>query len=70
MGEISRSSVILRPPDVILCGTHLLCMEICLGGRVRAGSRGRRDAVAEPVQRGPYGRQPLHGGNKVKPDVI
>lgn len=55
---------------MILCGTHLLCMEICLGGRVRAGSRGRRDAVAEPVQRGPYGRQPLHGGNKVKPDVI
>lgn len=70
MGGISTSSVILRPPDVILSASHLLCVEICLGGRVRAGSRGHRGTAADPVQHGPHGRQPLHGGKKVKPDAL
>lgn len=70
MGGISTSSVILKRPDVIPSGAHLLRAELCLRGWVRAGGRGRRGAAADPGQRDPYGRQPLHGGNKVKPDVL
>lgn len=51
----------LKHRVVFRFAAYLLGMEICLGGQVRAGSRGHGGTAAAPGQRRMHRCQPLHG---------